>query len=75
MLAKDSGFQCTFLGAAVSMWEMHLLPRRFEAIMAEALPAEHRVFLQSLEFDKGGFPMVNGHYAGVDACFLLRKEA
>jgi len=71
-LATDAGFSVEFTGAAVAMWEMNLLPRRFEAVMSRELPDEHRQFLLSLTFDEKGYPKYRGYHAGVDACYLLR---
>lgn len=73
-LAERNGFTCEFLGAAISSWELSLLPRRFEAVMAEPLEKEHRDFLLSLTFDSRGLPMFEGHYAGVDGCYLLMPK-
>lgn len=73
-LAEACGFTAEYLGAAISMWELHLLPRRFEAIMSEALPRQHREFLLGLAFDHAGMPLHGEFYAGVDACFLLRPR-
>jgi ubiquinone/menaquinone biosynthesis C-methylase UbiE len=71
-VAERCGFRCQFLGAAVSMWEMSLLHRRFEATMDLRLPREHRDFLLELTFDPWGYPVYRSHLAGVDACFCLR---
>lgn len=73
-LAESCGFECAFLGAAISMWEMTMFPRRFEAIMNPALGSEHRDFLMSLALDQRGYPMYEGHYVGVDGCYTLRPR-
>ena len=70
-LAAECGFHCRFLGAAVSLIEMGMLPLRFEAAQRLELPAEHRKFLLALTLDARGFPRFNDHYAGVDGCFEL----
>ena len=70
-IGRGAGFKCEFLGAAVSMWECRILPDRFEAIMNQKLPAEHRDFLLSLTMDQHGFPMFENTYAGIDGCYLL----
>lgn len=72
-LCAEAGFEAAFTGAAISMWEMSLFPKRFDAVMDRRLRSESRRFLLSLELDSKGYPMWNGHYAGVDACFQLRK--
>lgn len=70
-MASAAGFDCAFLGAAPSLLELQLLPRRFDAISDRRLPAEHRRFLSALEFDRKGLPMYAGHHAGVDGCYRL----
>ncbi len=70
-IAASAGFQCEFVGAAVSMWECRILPDRFEAIMNQKFPAEHRDFLLNLTFDERGYPMYHNTYAGIDGCYLL----
>jgi len=70
-LAQSNGLSADFLGAGISMWEMSLLPRRFEAIMSPHLEREHRSFLIALTFDEAGYPLHNGCHAGVDGCYLL----
>jgi len=73
-LAERCGFRCEFLGTAISMWEMSILPRRFEALMSPELAQEHRDFLTALVFDDRGYPKYRGHYAGVDGCYLLTPQ-
>ncbi|MBI3823933.1 MAG: hypothetical protein HY289_14790, partial [Planctomycetes bacterium] len=70
-LVEPCGFKCRYLGAAVSLFETSLLPRRFDALYNINFPREHRDFLLALTFDDKGFPMYNGVYAGLDACFEL----
>jgi ubiquinone/menaquinone biosynthesis C-methylase UbiE len=70
-LSKEAGFNATYLGAAISMHEMSLLPLRFSAIQDRRLSAEHRKFLVSLIFDEHGIPMFNGNCAGIDGCYSL----
>jgi len=69
---RDAGFDARFRGAAVSMTEAGVLSARFDAIQDLRLSSESRKFLLALEFDSAGFPIVKGHYAGIDACFQLR---
>jgi ubiquinone/menaquinone biosynthesis C-methylase UbiE len=69
--ATPCGFTCRFLGAAVSQFETSILPVRFAAYQYQKFPREHRDFLQALEFDGKGYPMYQGAYAGLDACFEL----
>lgn len=70
-LAARAGLACRFLGAAISIYELKLLPERFDAIPDRRLPAEHRKFLLGLQFNGQGYPMHNGTYAGVDGCYEL----
>jgi SAM-dependent methyltransferase len=70
-LAEQCGFACRFVGAAVSLIEMALLPLCSEAGQWLELAAEHRKFLQALTFDGQGFPVYQGHRAGIDGCFEL----
>jgi SAM-dependent methyltransferase len=70
-LAEPCGFKCRFLGAAVSVLETSLLPRRFEPIWHISIAREHREFLLNLKFCDRGFPMYNGTYAGLDGCYEL----
>jgi ubiquinone/menaquinone biosynthesis C-methylase UbiE len=70
-LARTCGFECRFLGAAVSLQETSLLQTRFDALQLASFPAEHRDFLLALEFDAKGYPMYHGTYAGVDGCYEL----
>lgn len=70
-LCATAGLQAEFMGAAISMHEMTLLDLRFSAIQDRRLSTEHRKFLLSLKFDDKGYPLFNGNYAGIDACFKL----
>lgn len=70
-LCRSAGFDATFRGAAVSLWERSLLPKRFEAMMNPSLPAECRTFLRDLTFDARGIPYWNGVAAGIDGCYAL----
>jgi len=70
-LAQACGFECRFLGAAVSMTEAGFMPRRFDALSDFAFPREHRDFLSALTLDSRGLPLYHDTYAGVDACYEL----
>jgi ubiquinone/menaquinone biosynthesis C-methylase UbiE len=72
-LCNEAGFEATHLGNAVSLWELSLLPQRFEAMQSLELPAEHRKFLMELEFDRKGIPYCRGQVAGIDGCYELVK--
>lgn len=70
-IAARNGFNCEFLGAAMSLNEMMWMSRRAEALKGEALDPEAREFLLKLTFDNRGFPLHRGAVAGIDACFKL----
>jgi SAM-dependent methyltransferase len=74
-LGREAGFDAEFLGAALSLWELHILPQRHIACLSPALPDESRTFLQGLRLDPQGHPWHNGHRAGVDGCFRFRRAS
>ena len=73
-LCNEGGFDVVKSGAAISVWELSLLPRRFEAIMNCKLPSESRTFLSKLTFDSRCVPHHEGLVAGVDLCFTIKKS-
>jgi SAM-dependent methyltransferase len=72
-LGRDAGFEPVFLGAAMSLWEMHTLPRRHLACLDPRLPDESREFLLGLRLDPQGQPWHREHRAGIDGCFQFRR--
>ena len=68
-LGRETGYDPEFLGSAVSLWEMHILPKRHIACLASALPDESRAFLMGLRNDAEGYPCHGSHRAGIDGCF------
>lgn len=72
-IAQRNGFEGVFTGAGISMHELLIAPTRFSAIQDQLLPRECREFLLALKVDEHGYPIYNGHLAGIDACFQLRK--
>ena len=72
-MAAAAGLKAEFLGAPVSLWEMYLLPRRYEAAMDKRLNGDSRSFLLSLTFDSTGYPLHRGQLAGIDACYRLTR--
>jgi SAM-dependent methyltransferase len=72
-LGRDAGFEPEFLGAAVSLWELHLLPRRHIACLQSALPNESKAFLLGLRIDAQGHPWYGEHRAGIDGCFRFTR--
>jgi len=73
-LVNSCGFKGGFIGAAISLLEMSLLPIRFQAIDDRRLSVEHRDFLRSLTFDAHGYPLIDGAVAGIDAVYEFRKQ-
>ena len=74
-LGRDTGFEAVFLGAAMSLWELHLLPQRHLACLQPALPDESRAFLMGLRIDAEGYPLHGRHRAGIDGCFQFRRSS
>lgn len=70
-LCQEAGFQAKFTGAAVSVFELSILDKRFAAIMDRRLPSESRQFLTALKFNEQGIPEYQGAVAGIDACYQL----
>jgi len=73
-MAIQAGFACRHLGNAVSVHELVILPRRFDAILNVDLEAEHRRFLLGLSFDRRGVPYQGDRAAGIDGCYLLEAS-
>jgi SAM-dependent methyltransferase len=73
-LGRSAGFEPEFLGAAISLWELHVLPRRHFACLHPTLPDESRAFLTGLRIDSQGHPMHGQHRAGIDGCFRLSRR-
>lgn len=69
----DRGFNGVFSGAAISLTELNLLPKRYQAMQNRNLSREHRDFLYNLTFDKAGYPLINGAVAGINACYKFTK--
>ena len=72
-IVQSIGFTGEYLGAAISMHELNILDRRFDAILDERLEKEHRDFLLDLKFDNKQLPIYRGNVAGIDSCFLFTK--
>ena len=70
-MAAQAGFACRHLGNAVSVHELVILPKRFDAILNADLEEEHRRFLLGLTFDRRGMPYHGDKAAGIDGCYLL----
>ena len=70
-LCSGSGFTGKLAGCAISINEMEILPKRYQALRDLALPDEHREFLHGLTFDGYGRPLWKSHVAGIDAVYEL----
>lgn len=73
-MAARAGFACRHLGNAVSVHELVILPKRFDAILNVDLEEEHRRFLVALTFDRRGLPYAGDKAAGIDGCYLLEPR-
>lgn len=73
-LMSRNGFDGEFLGASISLTEMKVLQKRFDAIGDRRLAKEHRDFLSSLTFDERGIPRYLGAVAGIGACYKFTKR-
>lgn len=73
-MAARAGFVSRHLGNAVSVHEMVILPKRFDAILNMDLEEEHRRFLVGLTFDPRGLPYSGDKAAGIDGCYLLEPR-
>ncbi|MCC7381515.1 MAG: class I SAM-dependent methyltransferase [Deltaproteobacteria bacterium] len=73
-LATQAGFGAEHTGNSVAALELAQLMSRGTALIHPGLGAEQRAFLRKLELDRRGLPMIDGQYAGVDACFRLRPK-
>jgi SAM-dependent methyltransferase len=73
-MAARAGFSCRHLGNAVSIHELVILPKRFDAIVSLDLEEEHRRFLLGLTFDRRGLPYWGDKAAGIDACYRLEPQ-
>ncbi len=72
---EKAGFEVTGIGSSISCNpEMQLLPKRYEAILDQRLPAESRKFLAYLTFDDRGRPVHDGRVAGIGLCFRARRR-
>jgi ubiquinone/menaquinone biosynthesis C-methylase UbiE len=73
-MSAKAGFACRHLGNAVSVHELVILPKRFDAIVSPDLEEEHRRFLLGLTFDRRSLPYWGDKAAGIDACYLLEPR-
>ncbi len=72
-MCEEAGFKARFDNAAVSLFEMRLLPRIWDALGDKRLPMESRQFLEQIRYNDRGFPLFNGKVAGLNAFYELEK--
>lgn len=72
-MCETAGFSARFDDAAVSLLEMRLLPRLWDALGDKRLPLETRRFLEEIRFNDRGFPLFNNKVAGLNAFYELTK--
>ncbi|WP_085906821.1 class I SAM-dependent methyltransferase [Kiloniella majae] len=72
-MCESAGFKARFVGSAVSLLELRLLPRIWEALGDKQLPIESRKFLSEIRFDDRGFPIFNEQVAGLNAFYEIKK--
>lgn len=72
-IVRSHGFSGNYKGSSISLHELSLLPKRFDAIENRKLNSDHRNFLSAITFDETGHPLVDGHIAGINGCFEFIK--
>jgi ubiquinone/menaquinone biosynthesis C-methylase UbiE len=72
-LGRVAGFEATHLGNAISLFELSLMTRRFEAMMDPAFGRQSRELLTNLRFNEYDLPIIDGQVAGIDGCYKLTK--
>ncbi|NLG33312.1 MAG: class I SAM-dependent methyltransferase [Syntrophomonadaceae bacterium] len=74
-MCQSAGFREThYMGGYLSKMELDILHTYYEASLKDGrLPAIHAQFLKDLTWDKNGYPMYNGKYAGVGGVYTLKK--
>ena len=70
-MAREAGLDGDLVGSAMTMLEMDLLPKRFDAIWDDRLASEHREFLLSLTFCERGLPRHCNVNAGANGYYVL----
>lgn len=74
LLCESEGFRCTFVGGYFTHTELNSISKYYKkSLLDPRLNENHKQFLQSLKFDKKGFPTYNDHYAGLSGVFHLFK--
>jgi SAM-dependent methyltransferase len=71
-LGAASGLTGKFVGAGITLTELELLPRRWQALADPRIAGESREFLYELTFDNRGWPRYRDEVAGVNAYYRFR---
>lgn len=72
---EEIGFQSTYLGAAFSITELEAWGRVGKVAASDSrLNQSSREFLEKCSPDSRGFPMIDGHEAGLDSIYSLVKS-
>lgn len=75
VLCNSLGFNTEFLGGYISISELKIIKTHLNSALANrSLPQESREFLESLVYDKYGYPIYNGKYAGLGGSYVLHKK-
>lgn len=73
-MCQQAGFEARYLGGYLSSTELEALRRsRTRALVDDRLDAEHREFLNELEFDSDGLPTYRGLHAGIGGSYVVRR--
>jgi SAM-dependent methyltransferase len=75
-MVSSAGLKGTFRGGYVNVQEIEFVNNYRARAMADPRLAEpHRMFISELEFDKLGYPMWHGKYAGAGGVYTIEKES
>ena len=75
-ICRSAGFEVTYVGGYLSLHELNVLDEHYASAISDLrLEEEHRDFLRSLTFDRGGHPMFRGYHAGIGGTYWLRKPS
>jgi SAM-dependent methyltransferase len=73
-MLRKAGFEAGFAGGYLSIHELKCWDETAAAARAdERLATEHRVFIESIQFDARQLPMFDGKHAGIGGVYRLRK--
>lgn len=71
-LCTVAGFRAEFKGGYLSTTELDSLKTlASQALEDRRLSDEHKIFLKSLNYDKDGYPLFRGKYAGIGGVYSL----